>query len=185
VAPRWRVAGPWVVPAWGALAAYCAVTAPPIFYDYGGSVVIVNDIVYDSGQQVATVEQYAQQAEALADTGRQAMPDANVEWQPLGVFGLIQGDEKTAQHIFQLAIDKSGVVRGNYYDAVADNTLPVFGSLDPKTQRVAWSIGEKKNIVFETGLNNLTQQQTGVLVHYGKERTQQMELVRLEQPAPG
>ena len=103
----------------------------------------------------------------------------------MGVFGLIQGDEKVAQQILQLAIDKTGVVRGNYYDAVADNTLTVFGSLDPKTQRVAWSIGEKKDIVFETGLNNLTQQQTAVLVHHGKERTQQMALVRLEQPAQG
>jgi hypothetical protein len=120
----------------------------------------------------------------LADAGRPAMPPGNDEWQPLGVFGLIQG-EKVAQHIFQLAIDKSGVVRGNYYDAVADNTLPVYGSVDRKTQRVAWSIGDKKNTVFETGLNNLMQQQTTLLAHYGKERTEEMALVRLEQPAQG
>jgi hypothetical protein len=101
-----------------------------------------------------------------------------------GVFGLVQG-EKTAQHIFQLAVNQTGVVRGNYYDAVADNTLPVYGSVDRKTQRVAWSIGDKKTIVFETGLNNLTQQQTTLLAHYGKERTEEMALVRLEQPAQG
>jgi hypothetical protein len=74
------------------------------------------------------------------------------------------------------------VFRGNYYDAVADNTLPVYGSVDQKTQRVAWSIGDKKTIVFEAGLNNLTQEQSPVLVHYGKDRTQQMVLVRLEEP---
>jgi hypothetical protein len=68
---------------------------------------------------------------------------------------------------------------------VADNTLPVYGSVDPKTQRAAWSIGEKKDIVFETGLNNLTQEQTTLLVHYGKERTEQMVLVRLEEPREG
>jgi hypothetical protein len=102
--------------------------------------------------------------------------------QPLGVFGLIQEDEKTAQRIFQLAVNKDGVVRGNYYDAVADNTLPVVGSVDKKSQRVAWSIGEKMDIVFETGLSNFTKDDSTVLVHYGKESTQQMILVRLEEP---
>jgi hypothetical protein len=65
---------------------------------------------------------------------------------------------------------------------VGDNTLPVYGSVDPKSQRAAWSIGEKKNIVSEAGLQNLTQDQAPVLVHYGTDRTQQRALVRLEQP---
>ena len=109
-------------------------------------------------------------------------PAQDAEWQPLGVFGLIQGDEQVAQRVFQLAVNKAGVVRGNYYDAVADNSLPVYGSVDAKSQRVAWSIGEKKTVIFEAGLNNLTDDQTSVLVHYGKERTEQMMLVRLEEP---
>src|SRR5256885_7692836 len=41
---------------------------------------------------------------------------------------------------------------------------PVFGSLDKKSQRVAWSVGEKKDKVFETGLYNLTLEQSTVLV---------------------
>jgi hypothetical protein len=102
---------------------------------------------------------------------------------PLGVFGLVQGEEQVAEYIFQLAINREGVVRGNYYDALADNNLKVYGSLDKKTQRVAWSVGEKKEVVFEAGLNNLTQLRTTILVHYGKERTLQMMLVRIEQPA--
>ena len=72
-------------------------------------------------------------------------------------------------------------MRGNYYDALADTTLPVYGSVNAKTQKVAWSIGDKKRIVYEAGLNNLTRDETTVLVHYGKERTQQMVLLRLEQ----
>jgi hypothetical protein len=182
VAPRWRVANFWVAPAWPAVSVYCGVTAPPISYDYGSSVVIENNYVYVNGEQTATAEQYADQAATFADRGRQAKPAENEEWQPLGVFGMVQGDEKIAQHIFQLAVNKAGVVRGNYYDAVADNTLPVYGSVDAKTQRVAWSIGDKKTIVFEAGLNNLTQDQATLLVHYGNERTQQMVLVRLEEP---
>jgi hypothetical protein len=70
-------------------------------------------------------------------------------------------------------------------DDVADNTMPVYGSVDPKSQRAAWSIGEKKEIVFEAGLNNLTQNETTLLVHYGKVRTQQMMLVRLGEPKDG
>jgi hypothetical protein len=185
VAPRWVVPNLWVAPVWTSLAAYCGVVAAPILYDYGSNVVIENNTVYVNGGQVATAEEYAAQATAFANNGRQAKPAENEEWQPLGVFGMIQGDEQVAQRIFQLAVNKAGVVRGNYYDAVADNTLPVYGSVDPKSQRVAWSIGDKKDIIFETGLNNLTQEQTTVLAHFGKERTQQMVLVRLEEPKDG
>lgn len=184
-AGRWRVANYWLAPAWTSVAQWCGVAAPPVVYDYGSTVVIQNDNVYVGGEQVATADQYADQAAQYADRGRTVEPGATEEWQSLGVFGMIQGEEQTAQHIFQLAVDKSGVVRGNYYDALADNILPVYGSVDPKSQRVAWSIGEKKEVVFETGLNNLTQNETTVLVHYGKERTQQMMLVRIEQPAEG
>jgi hypothetical protein len=182
VAPRWRAANIWVAPAWAAVAAWCGVVAAPIIYDYGSTVVISDDCVYVDGAQVATAEQYAGQALAFADHGRQANPAADEEWQSLGVFGLVQEDEQVAQHILQLAVDRNGIVRGNYYDAVADNTLPVYGSVDAATQRVAWSIGDKKDVVCEAGLNNLTQQQTTVLMHYGNQRTQQMVLVRLEEP---
>src|SRR5262249_35027150 len=127
-------------------------------------------------------DQYATQATQFADAGRQAQPAKDDDWQALGVFGMIQPDEKVAQRIFQLAVNKAGIIRGNYYDAVADTTTPVYGSVDPKSQRGAWQIGDKKTIVFETGLNNLTKDQTSLLVHYGTDRTDQMMLVRLEEP---
>jgi hypothetical protein len=182
VAPRWTVASFWVPPVWPSVSVYCGVTAPPISYDYGSTVVIQNENVYVNGEQVATTEQYASQAAEFADRGRAAKPAESEAWQPLGAFGLIQGEEKVAQRIFQLAVDKTGIVRGNYYDAVADSTLPVYGSVDAKSQRVGWSIGEKKDIVFEAGLTNLTQDQSTVMVHYGKDRSDQMVLVRLEEP---
>ncbi|MFO0848753.1 MAG: hypothetical protein U0871_09390 [Gemmataceae bacterium] len=172
----------WAPVAWGSLAAFVGAAAQPIVYDYGSSVVINDNSVYVNGDPVGTPQEYAAQATALADAGRAATATDAGEWQPVGVFGLIQPDETVAQRIFQLAVNKSGVVRGNYYDAVADNTTPVYGSVDKATQRVAWSIGEKKDIVFETGLNSLTKDEATVLIHYGKERTEQMMLVRLEEP---
>lgn len=183
VAPRW-VAGYnlWRPVAWGSLAAFCAITSPAVAYDYGSSVVINDDSVYVNGESVGTAEEYATQATAIADTGREAKPAETDEWQPLGVFGLVQPEDKVAQRIFQLGVNKDGVIRGNYYDAVADSTTPVYGSVDKKTQRAAWSIGEKKDIVFETGLSNLTKDEATVLIHYGKERTEQQILVRIDEP---
>ncbi|MGD9648497.1 MAG: hypothetical protein AB7U73_22495, partial [Pirellulales bacterium] len=109
--------------------------------------------------------------------------DDQSEWQSLGVFGLVQGDDTTANDMFQLGLNKEGVIRGNYYNALSETTLPVYGSVDPKTQRAAWSIGDKKDIVYEAGLSNLTQEATPCLVHFGKDKTQQLTLVRIEQPA--
>src|SRR5262249_28978343 len=163
--PRRWVAGYnlWVPPVWGTLATFCSLpVVTPIPYDYGSTVVINDNSVYINGDSAGTPEEYATQATTIADTGRAAKPDDNAEWQPLGVFGMIQPDDKVAQRIFQLAINKDGVVRGSYYDAVADSTTPVYGQLDKKSQRVAWSIGEKKDIVFETGLENLTKQESTV-----------------------
>jgi hypothetical protein len=182
---RWRVANYWAAPVWPAVAGFCAIDAPPISYDYGSNVVINDNSVYQDGTEVASAPDYAGQALAFADRGRQAQPAADEEWQPLGVFGLIQGEEQTADHIFQLAVNKAGVLRGNYYDALGDNNLPVYGSVDPTTQRAAWAAGDKKDVVFEAGLQNLTQDQATVLVHYGTDRIRQMALVRLEQPEEG
>jgi len=182
---RWVAGNVWTPVTFPAVATYVGINAQPAYYDYGSTVVIESEQVYYNGEPVATAADYAQQAAGIADVGRTARPPETDAWQPLGVFGLMQGDEQQAQRIFQLAVNKAGIIRGNYYDAVADNTLPVYGSVEQRTQRAAWSIGDKKDVVFETGLYNLTQEQTTLLVHFGKDRTQQMILVRLQESADG
>jgi hypothetical protein len=179
---RWRVASIWVAPPWQSLARFCAVSTPAVQYDYGSTAVIEKGQVYLEGEQVASVAEYADQAQAVADSGRKAEPDEEEEWQPLGVFGLIRGQEQEPQAVVQLAVNKDGVLRGNYHDALTDSDLPVYGAVDRKTQRVAWSVGNKKTVVMEAGLRNLTMEQTTALVHYGTTRTRQLTLVRLEQP---
>ena len=179
---RWVGGGIWYAPGWNTVADFVGVTAAPVAYDYGSTVVINDDVVYVDGVGVSTADDYAGQAAAIADAGRAAKPADTDEWQPLGVFGLVQPDDQTAQRIFQLGVNKAGVLRGNYYDAVADTSTPVYGSFDKKTQRAAWSIGDRKDIVFETGLPNLTKDEATVRIHYGKEKRQQMLLVRLEEP---
>jgi hypothetical protein len=180
-AARWAAATAWVPATWAAVSSYCSYPETPAYYDYGTNVVYQEDTVSIDGEPAGTAEQYAQQATELSNAGR-ATPPENEEWQPLGVFALVRGEEQTSDKIFQLAVNKDGVIRGNYYDAIADNTLPVSGSVDKRTQRAAWSVGEKHEVVFEAGIANLTRDETPILVHYGTNDTQQLTLVRVEQP---
>jgi hypothetical protein len=181
-AAAWTAATFWAGATWGALSASCGYPAEPANYDYGGSVVYEEGQVYYDGAPIASAEEYAQQATAIASVGQEAKVADKDEWIPLGVFGMVQGEEKDANNIFQLAINKDGVIRGNYFNAIADTTTPVFGSVDKKTQRAAWTVGDNKETVYETGIGNLTEPDTQMLVHFGTGRTQQWTLVRMEPP---
>jgi hypothetical protein len=181
-AAGWAAGAAWEAATWSSLAAWCAIPAAPINYDYGSSVVYQNNNVYVDGQDVGTAQDYANQAINLAEQGQKANAPPEQEWQALGVFALVQGDEKTSNNIFQIAVNKDGIIRGNYYDGLMDTTTPIYGSVDKKTQRAAWTIGKKQDRVFEAGIENLTQDQTPILVHFGADRTQQWLLVRVQQP---
>jgi hypothetical protein len=55
--------------------------------------------------------------------------------------------------------------------------------VDEKTQRAVWKAadGTNANLVMETGVFNLTEDQAEVLVHFGPEQTQTALLVRLDE----
>jgi hypothetical protein len=186
----WRAAG-WAAtagvvysyPTWTAYSAYSGYASAPVYYDYGSNVVYEGDNVYVNGESVATQEQYQVQATTIADTGKRAEASREEEWLPLGVFAMVQGEQVNGNDLFQLAVNKAGTIRGNFYNALSDSTLPVFGSVDLKTQRAAWTVGDRKEPIFEAGVANLTKPETTMLVHFGKGRTQQWTLVRIEQPA--
>lgn len=182
----WRAAGwtagtAWAVATWATVNSWCSIPAQPINYDYGNTVVINDNSVTTNGEPAGTPQEYAAQATAIAAKGETADAPPEAEWKPLGVFSLVQGNDQESNTVFQLAVSKAGVIRGNYYDGLMDTTTPVYGSADAKTQRAAWSIGKKTDRVFEAGLSNLTKDQAPVLVHLGKDRTQQWSLVRQEQ----
>ena len=83
-------------------------------------------------------------------------------------------------HVVQLAVSKQGSVSGTLHNIDTDQCQTVQGQVDKETQRVAFRIGESDSIVVETGLYNLTQEETPVLLHFGTERTENYLLVRLE-----
>jgi hypothetical protein len=178
----WTAVTFWAGATWAAVSSACGYPAEPIAYDYGSSVVYEDGQVYSDGEPVATAEEYTEQATEIAARGEAVKTSEEEGWISLGVFGVVQGDGQNASDVFQLAVNKGGVLRGNYYSAVTDLNLPVYGSVDAKTQRAAWTVGGRKGTVYETGIGNLTEPQTTMLVHFGKERTQQWTLVRLEPP---
>ena len=120
------------------------------------------------------------------DLGPERPPAAapqSSDWMPLGVFSLVQGNQTDSSTLFQLALSKSGAVAGNYYSVLTGATLPVHGAVDPKTQRVAWTVGDNTTTVYDAGISSLSEDEMPVLVHFGKDQTQQWMLVRLKQPA--
>jgi hypothetical protein len=171
-----------------ALDAISDATYQPPVYDYGVNVVYQGDEVYVNGKPTATAKEYSQQATKLANQPKQQPPPPTppepgqpAEYLPLGVWAIAQEEKGDAYMFFQIAIDKNGVVTGGYENVLSGEKSPISGQVDKKTQRVAWKIGSN-NTVIETGLQNLTQDVAGCLVHFGADMTQTWLLVRLRQP---
>src|SRR4029453_2321499 len=135
-----------------------------------------------NGQQIATAEDYAASAAALADVQQPANPNQATDWLPLGTFTLSEGEnDKNPSRVVQLAVDKDGNVSGTMVNQTTNQTYPIQGRVDKDTQRVAFTIGGNKDVVLETGIYNLTQQQTPVLAH-GEGREETYLMLRLDPP---
>jgi uncharacterized protein (TIGR03000 family) len=179
----WNNAYFWRGATWPVLTGWFGWTAPPVYYDYGNSIVYTGDQVYIDGQPGPTAAEYYQQAVDLSQLApvEAAPPKKDEEWQSLGVFALSQGEEADISAVFQLAVNKAGTIRGNYTDVLTDTTLPVRGAVDKKTQRASWIVGDQKATVYDTGIANLTMDQAPLLIHFGKDQTQQRLLVRIRE----
>ena len=182
--------GWWTVATTAAITGWCTSGwGQPAYYDYGsgGNVTYEGDTVYVNEQPVPA-DQYAMQAQQTAGAGAeqltQPLPEGQeMEWMPLGVFALsTSAEETTPTRSMQLAISKEGVINGTLINADTKKTLPLQGAVDRKTQRACWYAGDKTDVVAETGIYNLTQDQTSILVHFGKDRTEEYLLVRLDPP---
>jgi len=177
--PTWAAFGTWF-PTWG--------WTEPVYYVYGdgGNVVYENQNVYVNGQDVGTAAEYAQSAANLAtvDTQQAQATAADQDWMALGTFAVVTSEkDANPTRILQLAVDKQGIISGTMHNSSTNQTYVVQGRVDKETQRVAFTIGDKSDVIMETGIYNLTQQQTPVLVHYGTDRTENYLLVRLDPPA--
>ncbi|MEW4453312.1 protocadherin [Bremerella sp. JC817] len=180
-ATGWAAGTAWRAATWGAVGSWMNYyDAQPIYYDYGNTVIYENNDVYVNGQDVGTSQQYYDQASDLATTGANADASSDGNWMPLGVFALTKTGDSNSNVTVQLAINKQGVVRGNYTDTSTGKTQVIQGAVDKKTQRVAFTVGDNKTDVVETGLYNLTKDEAPVLIHFGADKTEQWLLVRLK-----
>lgn len=181
VPPHW-----WKWAGWGAAAGWIAGAhfSGPYYYGYGDNVYYEGDYVYIDGQQASTGEEYYAEARTLATSAPKVKAAETEEWLPLGVFGLYQGDAEDSNMVLQLAVNKKGVLSGTYYNVATKTERPIAGMVDQKTQRVAWTFADGKNtdVIMETGLANLTEDQAPALLHFGKDKTEQWLMVRQPEP---
>lgn len=147
----------------------------PAYYGY------YDDSYYwgSSDGSYGTTVDYSEQAEEIEAAADQPASD---EWMSLGVFALSksEGTAVTPNIYMQLALNKDGLISGTYYNDTNDGAYEVEGLVDKATQRAAWKVVDSDNApILETGIYNLTQDETPVQAHFTDGRTQEMLLVRL------
>ncbi len=175
----WSAGAVWTAASWGAVSGFMGYgNATPISYNYGENVTYQDGQVMVDKEDVGTAAEFSQQAADLAQRGADAPVSDTEEWLPVGVFALVRDEHHQPQLILQLAINKQGILRGNYTDEVSGQTSPILGAVDEMTQRAAWTVGGNKQSVMEAGLNNLTESEAPVLIHRNG-KTDHWVLVRL------
>lgn len=183
LATGWAAGTAWEACAWNDAAAYCGYAdAQPVYYDYGNNITYEDNSVYVNGNDVGTSQQYYEQAANLATTGAEASAPAEGDWLPLGVFALAKTEDATSDVSLQLAVNKQGVIRGNSTDTTTNKNQVIKGSVDKTTQKVAFTVGDDMSTVVETGLYNLTKDESPCLIHFGADKTEQWLLVRVQKP---
>lgn len=152
-------------------------------YDLANSGYSDDDEFYSSGPQDAAAAPSGSNQSANGNSNPASKPSnlRNVgDWKPFGVYSLVQGGQSDSSTLFQICSNKKGQIRGNYYNCLTNETEPIVGAVDKKTMRVSWTVGKDKYVVYDTGVANLLKEQSPILVHFGKDRTQQWTLVRLK-----
>ena len=156
----------------------------PVYFDYGTNIYYEGDNVYYDGEVIATADQYAEQAQAIAAAVPQDVDPDKVDWLPLGIFALTQkdGSAEDATLFLQLAVSKDGIIAGTFQNTATGDSFEVEGTIDQKSQRAAWGpVGESWPIM-ETGIYNLTENEAGALLHFEDGQTQEWTMIRLDEP---
>lgn len=156
------------------------------YYDYGsgGSAGYSSDTgTMYADEATYSSPEYCEQAEQLA-TSAPEQPPADTEWLSLGVFAMTTEDNSGAlpNMFLQLAVSKDGIIAGTYQNKTTGKTESLDGMVDKESQRAAWTIYGKNTPIMETGLSNLTMNETQALVHFADGTTQRWLLVRVAKP---
>ena len=178
----WR---PVTYAAFGSFMGAAWASAQPRYYAYGtgGNVYYENNVVYVDGQAAGTPQEYAAQSTALLAAAPAQVTDT--EWLPLGSFALTREGVNDSQAMLELAVNKQGVLAGTYYNEATQVSRSLKGMLDQASQRAAIGFADGRNtdVVLETGIQNLTQEEAPALLHQEPDRSEPVLLVRLKPPS--
>ncbi|OUT60364.1 MAG: hypothetical protein CBB71_07415 [Rhodopirellula sp. TMED11] len=181
---RWAITRPYRWASWAAVTSWFPWGwSQPVSYSYGNNVYYEGDQVYYGDQVYASADEYADQASQIATSAPEAQD--NEEWLTLGVFAVTQDGETSGPPptmFVQLAVSKTGIIAGTFYNQSTDKSVEIEGAVDQKSQRAAWVGKGQERPLMETGINNLTEDAAPALIHFEDGQTEQVLLVRLEDP---
>jgi hypothetical protein len=170
------------------LGAWLGMQSEPYYYDYwddyGDGYWGPTD-EYDTSTYATSTPDYSQQAQTIESASDQPTSD---EWMPLGVFAVSKetGTPATPNVYLQLALNKEGLIAGTYYNKSTDAAYTAEGIVDKESQRVAWKVADNGDApILETGIYNLTRNEVPVRANFADGTTQDMLLVRLDDPNAG
>ena len=87
-----------------------------------------------------------------------------------GVFSLCDSKDGDPTIFLQLAISREGIVAGSYANTQTNENLSVQGGADRESTRIAFTVGSHDDVVVETGLYNVTEEQSSAMIHYAGTR---------------
>ena len=94
-AVSWAAGTAWSIATWPSVVTYVSIPGPPVYYDYGSTVVYQSDHVIVNGE----TRRRRRSIHRASDHARESRPGChaavNDQWKSLGVFAMVQGDEKT------------------------------------------------------------------------------------------
>ena len=125
-----------------------------------------------SGENVFTTQSIAPPA-TLPEVG---------DYLPLGVFALGPHGAHDASALVQLALSKSGELRGTYYDIVTGQEQPIRGQFDKQTQLAAFKLESPHAAEFEISLVSLTRPEGNARLRFADGQTRDWSLARFEPP---
>ena len=144
---------------------------------------------YANGKQLVINDEYSKQARELAAAGAQMLQQKiatqqadKLEWLLLGVYALCNSEDGDPTMFLQLAISREGIVAGPFANTTNNENLSVQGGANRESTRLAVTIGDVDDVVIETGLYNLTEEQTSALIHYQNGTRENWLLVKMPDP---
>jgi len=103
------------------------------------------------------------------------------QWMDIGVFALKPVGQAEATRMICLYVTREGVLRGSHYDLISEEAQHIRGAVNKGNLQAAWTIGEKGTVVFQTPLDELTEPQGTVSVHFPNGQIGTWQTVRAAQ----